>query len=270
MLKSAPLGTELVVGSAFFLCRITRDAHWEVYLTPRRCHFRIAHNDLGREASQLVETALPRFVSLFTPEAKKVSPGADWTWKEVTEDVDFIYTPDNTEAQINAFCVMGNWVTLAGPYVFHQDCYGRRLWGWLRDINVPFVEEILGINFVSNDKPWLSPRNFGDFVIASNRPCRSCPDKWMRQLREESALKRESIKGKPERAREKVGRILKAQFDLHPFGSVCIDDERFDARVIGCYYVEKGDTIEIVDCEGVWLQVQGVLDPEQSPTNGCI
>ena len=177
-LKASPVGTELIVGSTFFLLRVTHDSLWEVWLTPRRCHFRVDLDDLSREARQVVDRELPRFVSLFTPEAKKVSPDTNWTCHEVTEiTADFIYTPDfihtpyDTEAPVNAFCILGNWCTLAGPYVFLTEDYGRVGWGWLRDINVAFIEKFLEINFISNDKPWLSPSSFGDFVIASSKPC---------------------------------------------------------------------------------------------------
>ena len=174
-IKTSPDNTELVIGSSFFLRRLINDSDWEVWLTPKRCHFRINQNNLSSEAQDIIDNNLPHFVNLFKPDAIKISKGNEWSWQKVTEEIDFIYTPSESFGYVNSFCIMGNWVTLAGPYVFYDPGYGieSRSWGWLKDVNVDFVEETLGINFICNEKPWLTVQNFSDFIVESHKPCPS-------------------------------------------------------------------------------------------------
>ncbi len=175
LLKVSPDGTELIIGSAFFMRRLPQSSDYEVWLTPKRCHFKVSSSNLSKEAQKVIDNNLPRFESLFKPKAKKISIGNEWNWQGSTKELDFIQTPSDALGYVNSFCIMGNWITLAGPYVFHDPGYReeQRRWGWLKDINVSFIEEILEINFICSEKPWLTENSFSDFVIKSSNPCAS-------------------------------------------------------------------------------------------------
>jgi hypothetical protein len=259
-LKESSHPTELILGSTYFLLKTSILECWEVWLTPERSHFQISMDNLSLPARKVIDEQLPRFADLFSKSARRVSPGNDWNWFEVSEDICFIPHPNATKSPVNAFCVMGNWVTLAGPCAFPAPAYPWRshTWGWLRDVNVPFVEEILEMNFVANEKPWLSPQSFDSFLLDSSQPCQLSSDFRVKHQLMGRLGNKDRVYVKQEQAQALVGQTLKATSTLDPFGNITIDSKRFDAYATEGY-VNRGDLVEVVGNEGIMLLVKNKL-----------
>jgi len=166
-IKHEPKGTELVIASGYFLRRVPNATAYEVWLTPRRCHFVVEQSELTDEARRIIDSDLPRFVDILTPDARKMTGSEPWRWRALTTDIPFVGSANDTPQPIHSFCRHGNWIIFAGIYAFHYSMpFQPPVWGPLAEVDVDLIVKLLEIGYCCNPRPYIQPSSFSQFVVS--------------------------------------------------------------------------------------------------------
>lgn len=165
-IEQEPDGSELVVGSGYFLRRLPDAPTYEVWLTPRRCHFSVNIAELTDEAQHIIQTTLPRFQNVLAPNGRKTIATEPWRWRDLMADTPFVWNAEDTTEPVHSFCQHGNWVIFAGPYAFHYCTpFQPPVWGPLLDIDITLMDTLLKIGYCCNHRRYLQPGDFSSFVV---------------------------------------------------------------------------------------------------------